>query len=156
MHCGSIVALVLTTSIPELIFNASTSNNLVKIWFLIIDMTTGDGFPQSLAALERSHPDPLLFVTPPNSTKTASMKNVEDWTDYIYVGDLHEMTDAAMLISPPENHGEQYGYVVRAGGNCLRLPAVCGVLRLEWPLSLAGLPKLARIGRRPHCQKRAD
>jgi hypothetical protein len=52
------------------------------------------------------------------------MTNVDEWTDFIYVGKQHEIQDSmvAMIICPAENHQGRFGHVVWKGGNSDRLP----------------------------------
>ena len=52
------------------------------------------------------------------------METVEDWTDFIYVGNNTEQVPyAALIISPPENYHGDYGYLLTVDGVFLRLPA---------------------------------
>src|ERR1700722_3888512 len=67
---------------------------------------------------------PELFVGPATGHKPGPIKSVSEWSDYIYVGKMpDEMIGAAVVISPPENHGGEYGYVLFNGSWPFRLPA---------------------------------
>jgi len=84
------VALVLRTSIP-----------------------TEPDYPLTLT--DTSNTNASLFVCPSTGHKPGDMASVEEWSDYIYVGNLLDVAQdpkVALLICPPENHDGKYGYVV--------------------------------------------
>jgi hypothetical protein len=68
---------------------------------------------------------PGVFVCPDTGHRTGSINSISSWTDYIYVGGLHDefVLGVPLVISPPENHGEKYGYVIWTDGVVARLPA---------------------------------
>lgn len=100
------------------------TNNLRQIWSLLHDaMGDGDSFPRTLAELNRTSVNGNLFICPGIRSQAASMSTVEEWGDYIYIGNVWEgVARAALIISPPENHGGNYGYVVCVDGYMTSLP----------------------------------
>jgi hypothetical protein len=87
-------------------------------------MGKNDSFPKTLAKLSRPNLDNNLFVCPGTGSQAASMRTVEEWADYIYIGNVWEgVSRTALVLSPPENHGGDYGYVVCVDGYITRLPA---------------------------------
>ncbi len=53
------------------------------------------------------------------------MRSVEEWTDYIYIGNAWEgIPRAVLVISPPQNHGGKYGYAVCVDGYITRLTEI--------------------------------
>jgi hypothetical protein len=86
------VALLLRTSIP-----------------------TEPDYPKSLKELASLTTNNIIFVCPATGHKPADKANVEEWTDYIYIGNLPDVAQdpkVALLICPPENHDNRYGNVV--------------------------------------------
>jgi hypothetical protein len=97
-----------------------------------------DTFPRTLAELEPFRVDPQLFVCPGTGGRPGSIRDVEDWTDYVYVGNNSEVVPrAALVISPPVNHGGKYGYVLTVDLFIARLPAheVEMLIKEPWLLS---------------------
>ncbi len=67
---------------------------------------------------------PEIFVSPDTGHRPGSLNSVKSWTDYIYVGGVDDYaTGVALVISPPENHGGKWGYVIWVSGVISRLPA---------------------------------
>jgi hypothetical protein len=102
-----------------------TSNNLRQVGMLLNTWAlAGDRFPTNFHGLGPSV-NSSLFVVPGLSTNPGPIARIEDWTDYIYLGNLMAgpSFDVAMVISPPENHGGDYGFVLYAGGVVKCLPA---------------------------------
>src|SRR6266508_3005228 len=107
---------------------AGTSNNLSQIYLIL---RRGNILPKSLAEMGDpvnsklfSSVDSNLFVSPRNTSNSGSFRDIEDWTDFIYVGNLTDnvLQKAAMLISPDENHNDSYGVVLFVDGTILQLP----------------------------------
>jgi hypothetical protein len=116
----------------------TVSNNLRSI-LLNLYCTVNDGghYPESLSAMTKydikikteSNKTSVLdlnsnyFVCPDTGTHAGTMTNVDDWTDYIYVGNsIDSIPSVALIISPPENHHGKYGYVVTPDRGIMRLP----------------------------------
>jgi hypothetical protein len=95
------------------------SNLLDVYWIIRWSMHDGIDYPPTLASLARETDRTNLFVCPGTGHKAGNMRNVEDWTDYIYVGNERDTQDpnVALVISPPENHGDKFGIVLWHGGN---------------------------------------
>jgi len=67
--------------------------------------------------------DPNCFICPGIGTRPGTTANIDDWTDYIYVGNsIDYVPGVVLIISPPENHHEEYGYVATGYGEVMRLP----------------------------------
>lgn len=101
------------------------SNDLQQVFLALREtMASAADFPDSLAKL-KSSVDPRLFVCPGTGSRPGQFAVVDDWTDYVYVGGGSDMgvVDAALVISPPENHEGRCGYVLFSGGTVSRLPA---------------------------------
>jgi hypothetical protein len=84
------------------------SANQREIYSLLREFIgSGDTFPKSLGELSGIATNSTLFVCPATSRKPGEMTNVNEWTDYIYLGNLPEIfsIDVPVLICPPENHG---------------------------------------------------
>jgi hypothetical protein len=72
------------------------------------------------------------------------MTNVEEWSDYIFIGGGMEggMCDVALLICPPENHGGKYGHVIWGCGWGRDLPVtlpadrIRALIREPWSRSI--------------------
>ena len=97
-----------------------------------IALERGNILPISLAELGAtvnsslfSSVDSNLFVCPGNEGQAGPLSQIQDWTDYIYVGNpvADALIDVALIISPPENHGGDHGYVVFSTGELRRMPA---------------------------------
>ena len=101
-------------------------SNLTQVWRLLMQWVgEGDTFPPSLARLAEVTTKSNLFVCPNTGSRPGTMANVEEWTDYIYIGNQLEVSVlyGANLICPPENHGGTHGHVVWNGGNVDTLDA---------------------------------
>lgn len=131
------------TIIPETIPHDACSTNMTQLGaWLRIAIGEGDRFPSSLAALAvcTNYPNfsNTLLVCPATGHVPGAISNVEAWTDYIYVGNGLEggMCDVALLISPPENHGGKFGYVLWGCGNVTQLDAsyVRALIKAPWCL----------------------
>lgn len=121
--CGK--APKLSTQTKQLSANdLAVSNNLVEIWHLLQDATgESDHFPKRFSDLNLSAETAKLFVCPGTANRPGSLTNIEDWTDYIYVGDAWQAVPfAALVISPPENHQGKFGFVLCQGLIVLQLP----------------------------------
>jgi len=99
------------------------SNNLRQLVVCLRNvMGDSDHFPGSFADINIPV-SPSLFICPGTGNKPGSILSVEQWTDYIYVGNnTEDAPNAALIISPPENHNGKYGLVVCADGACFQLP----------------------------------
>ena len=104
--------------------DAVVTNNFRLAFFLLHEATGQDiVFPKTLAELNSSNLDTKLFICPGTRSEPGSMQSVEEWSDYIYVGKaLESIPGTALLISPPENHAGDYGYVLLVGLAIRRLP----------------------------------
>ena len=120
-----------------------TSNNLVQIHLLL---RGGNSFPRSLRELGDpvnaklfTSLNPGLFVCPGTGRKPGLMGEIEEWTDYIYIGGLTDnaLQNAAQIISPPENHNGKYGYVLFVDGSVWRLPPEQVRRLIKNPFSMA-------------------
>ena|SRR5205809_5791817 len=119
--------------------------NMMAVWWALHDwIGEGDRFPPSLASVVNAT-NTTIFVSPSTSHTPGMATNVDEWTDYIYVGSGMEgcMCDVALLISPPENHGGSFGYVVWGCGEVVKFPAdqVRALIKEPW-----GMPTQARCG----------
>jgi hypothetical protein len=103
----------------------TVSNQMKRVYFELRDaLGDGDHFPVSFAEMKSRSVNRHLFILPGSGSKIGNMESVEDWTDFIYVGNNTELVpDVALIISPPENHGGEYGYVVEVDGVFVKLPA---------------------------------
>lgn len=116
-----------------------TTNNLNVIMSGLCVARHNDGhYPQMLSELEmfdernrRTNEwrvqglNVTRFVCPGTGTRPGSFSNVDEWTDFIYVGNnIDSRPDVPMIISPPENHDGQYGYVVMPIEGIIRLPSI--------------------------------
>ena len=98
------------------------SNKFVDCWS-VLEYSRGDRdrFPKSLEDIDYKC-DPNLFVVCNSWKKWDDMRNISEWSDFIYVGNVTDgVPDAAVLISPPENHGDDYGMVLLMSGRVLKL-----------------------------------
>ena len=124
----------------EVTINNLTITNLKQI-YILLRLATGEGdtFPISLGELAKDSVNSNLFVCPGTGHDAGSMRTVEEWTDYIYVGSQPELcvADAALVISPPENYGGKYGIVLFAAGYISKLSADQVRLLVEKPWLLA-------------------
>ena len=96
----------------------ATTNNLYQIWQELFALrSTSPWTPETLAALNESSVDRNLFVAASSGSRPGLMKDVEDWTDYIYVGGIDIGIDQTVqLVSPPENHRGKFGFVIYVNG----------------------------------------
>jgi prepilin-type processing-associated H-X9-DG protein len=135
--CSPVLRTERTTT-PE----NSCSNNLARIFVALRDAVGESGayYPKSFKELPGSI-DPNLFVCSESKGLSGSMSDVEDWTDLIYVGNLTYcgVTGAALVISPPENHGGYYGYVLFCDGSVAKLPAQQVRKLIDDPFAMATL-----------------
>ncbi len=103
-----------------------------------------DRFPPSLISVVNAT-NTAIFVSPGTGHRPGAASEVESWTDYVYVGNGMEvcMCDVALLISPPENHGGSFGYVVWGCGEVVKLPAdqIRALVKQPWCM-----PTKARCG----------
>jgi len=87
--------------------------------------------------------DSNYFVCPGTGSIPGSISNVEEWSDYIYIGNSkNTIPDVPVLISPPENHNGKYGYIVVPGQATMRLPSseVRAVIKEPWILATNETP----------------
>jgi hypothetical protein len=134
----------------------AVSNNLACI---LHDLQGGNGedghFPARFSELleidavlrEQSHGASSLdlnsnyFVCPGTGTKPGNITNVDDWTDFISIGNSKDFDPAVpVVISPPENHKGKFGYVVTPGQGIFQLPAdkVRALVKEPWLLCKDG------------------
>jgi hypothetical protein len=128
------------TYIPETIPHDACSTNMMQIAVALrIAIGESDRFPASLTTLTNvPFFNSSLLVCPLTGHVPGAISNAEAWTDYIYVGNGLEggMCDVALLISPPENHGGKFGYVLWGCGNVTQLDAsyVRALIKAPWCL----------------------
>src|SRR6516164_5517117 len=79
------------------------TTNMMEVWWELHNwIGDGDRWPPSFASLSDTT-NTSIFVCPYTGHKAGSLTNVEEWTDYIYIGGASEgMCDVALLIWPPE------------------------------------------------------
>ena len=106
------------------------ATNLTSMWWLLKDWVgDGDTFPPGLSSLAESATNLDLFICSGSGRRappSASITNVDAWSDYIYVANQRDTPPdmVPLLISPPENHGGHYGYVVwNYSSKAAQLPA---------------------------------
>jgi hypothetical protein len=100
------------------------SNHLYKAWCFLRDAKgEGDTFPRSFAEL-RPNPSQLsLFLCPNSGQSPGSATNIEEWAEFVYVGNnTDQVPRATLMISPPENHHGECGYVVCVDGFIREFP----------------------------------
>jgi hypothetical protein len=107
-------------------YRDANTKNLMQCWSILLgELGKSDGYPQSLRDLTlKESSDYSFFVLPGSTNQTTSISSIEQWTDYIYIGNGIPMPGAALMISPPENHGGNSGYVLLQGGVVLRMSPV--------------------------------
>jgi hypothetical protein len=122
--------------------DATVTNNLWRIWFLLEEMSAeSPSFPKSLSQIPDA--DPKLFVCPGTGSRPGPVATVEEWGDYIYIGNMPDGVPlAALIISPPENHNGKYGYVQCLAGRLVRLPPdqICRLVEQPWLLDTNASP----------------
>jgi hypothetical protein len=115
------------------------SNQLKQISLeLRKEMGDRDHLPFSFAELDSPSVNSNLFLYAISGKSPGKMKDVEDWTDFIYIGNCAEdVPDAALIISPPENHGGKTGHLLTVDGTFMTLPAglVRQVIQEPWILA---------------------
>jgi hypothetical protein len=127
----------------EIIPHDACSTNMMGIFLELLKAVgpSGDKFPPSLASLSY-FTNYALFVCPTTGHVPGTMSNVEEWTDYIYVsgGNQGTMCNVALLISPPENHGGKFGYVLWGYDYVVQLPTdqVRALIKEPWCLKIQG------------------
>lgn len=98
------------------------ASNMMAVWWLLRQWQ-GDGidFPRDLSAVV-STTNSAYFLCPGVAREPGPIAAVNDWTDFIYVGGMSS-TDpqVAILLSPPEDHGGNFGIVVWEGGYVSRV-----------------------------------
>ena len=116
-----------------------TSNNLHQAWELLHDETyESDHFPFTLDKVRISSADAKFFLCPGTGSKARSLSKIGSWTDYVYVGGATDnLPHGALLISPPENHDNRYGYVLCVAGSIFQLPPdkTRSIIREPWLLA---------------------
>ena len=92
----------------------------IKSWSIVLDLNSN------------------YFICPGTGSRAGCISNVDEWTDFIYMGNYADTkTDVPIIISPPENHHGHYGYVVMLGQGIMRLPAdqVRALIKKPWLLA---------------------
>lgn len=146
-----------TVAVIETIPHDACATNMLQLaLWLRIAIGEGYRFPVSLEALAvcTNYPNfsNSLLVCPTTGHVPGAISNAEAWTDYIYVGNGDDggMCDVALVISPPENHGGEYGYVAWGCGNVGKLPAaaVRSLIKAPWclPAETRGQQKIRGDG----------
>lgn len=105
--------------------DAATTNNLFAFYLAIHDrLGIGDQFPRDLSGIYPSRISDEKLLLPENVSSNLDLKTINDqFTRFIYVGGASIITPSvALLIAPPVNH-QNYGFVINASGQILRLPA---------------------------------
>src|SRR5439155_26888709 len=105
-------------------------SNLTRIFFGLGRNSEHWGLPKTLAELDLARlqlefpsTGREILVCPGTGSKPGAINDVEEWTDYIYIGSTPVYFErAAMLISPPENHNGKSGYVLFCNGAISKLP----------------------------------
>jgi hypothetical protein len=98
---------------------------------IMLHVAEGDGdkycatFTESAAQFpdkyKASEVKPEYFVCPGTGHRPGSLNAIEEWSDYIYIGNLQDgVMHAALVIDPPENHHNKYGYVLWGDGSVTR------------------------------------
>jgi hypothetical protein len=103
----------------------AVSNQLRQVYFQIHrEVGDGDRFPSNFVELGASQMNGALFVCPEIENQRGAMDRIEEWSDFIYVGNnTEEIPTVPLIISPPENHDGKYGFVVFVDGVISELPA---------------------------------
>ena len=132
-------------SAPASAAGDSCTTNMTAVYWALHDwIGDRDRFPPTLTSVV-SATNSAIFVSPSTGHIPGAVTNIEAWTDYIYVGNGMEgcMCDVALLISPPENHGGSFGYVVWGCGEVVKLPAdqIRSLIKQPWCM-----PTKARCG----------
>ena len=101
--------------------DALCRSNLRSIRFQIeIEAASSINYVPDLQRLANSELDLSKLVCPSTGHSPGGTNNIGEWTDYIYVGNLHDTAfDVAMIICPPENHGGRVGHVAYVDMNLL-------------------------------------
>jgi hypothetical protein len=92
--------------------------NLRELRLLVEESLLGDShYPKKLNDISTTNT--WLFVCPETGHKPGALTNLDEWGDYIYVGNIPYLgaPNAGMILCPPENHGGKYGYVAYVLGN---------------------------------------
>ena len=114
------------------------SNQLRQVYFQLRgEVGDGDHFPSNFVELGSSQLNGALFVCPETGNQPGTMDKIEDWSDFVYIGNnTEEIPDAPLIISPPENHDGKYGFVVFVDGVVSQLPApqVRNLVKEPWLL----------------------
>ena len=78
----------------------------------------GNQFPDSLVAADAWLHDPTYFTCPMTDTQPGTMTNVDEWTDYTYVGGLSPLRvpNPPIMFCPPEHHGGEWGNILFMDG----------------------------------------
>ena len=117
----------------------SISNQLRQVYFkLRAAMDDGDRFPASFSQLKYAKLDGQLFVCPGSGSRAGTMDTIESWSDFIYVGnDSEGVPELPLLISPPENHRGEYGYIIFVDGRISKTPPEVAARLVREPWFLA-------------------
>lgn len=123
----------------EVEMDAAVSNQLKQIWAeLRGEMGESDHFAKSLVDLRLPARKRKLFVSPETGSRPGDQNSIEKWTDFIYVGNCsEEVPRAALVISPPENHHGEYGFILCVDGEIFKLPAEQVRMSIATPWLLA-------------------
>jgi hypothetical protein len=116
------------------------SNCLYQIGLALMD-EAGDRnhFVWSFSYLKEAQTEPGIFSCCNTTNPSTASGSVDKWTDYILIGNtpVDWIPQAPIVISPPENHGGKYGYVLYPGLTISRFPAdtVRALIREPWCLA---------------------
>lgn len=94
--------------------------HLRELWMAAARKRT-NRFPKEFEAVAQSVPDRSIFLATCDTMRVGSVSNLLEWTDFIYFGGVAEGSGVPLIISPGENHGGRFAYVVYNDGNLAKV-----------------------------------
>jgi len=78
-------------------------------------------YPETFEAVAHSVPDRSIFLATCDTSRVGSASNLLEWTDFIYFGNVAEGSGVPLIISPGDNHGGRFAYVVYNDGSLAKV-----------------------------------
>jgi hypothetical protein len=123
--------------------SAGCQKNLREIGLHLKQYNQGTQYPAQLSEMATNllkQKDAASFVAPDSGHKPGKLADVDQWTDYIYFGNLPDTlpdVHIPLVMCPPTNHNGQFGEVLWVDGSVDAIPTSVFNSLLANPFCLA-------------------
>lgn len=91
--------------------------HLRGLWIAAARTKDGFRYPKDFETVAQSVTNLSMFLFNCDTNRVGSVSNLLTWADFIYFGNISEGSGLPLIISPGENHGGKFAYVVNSYGS---------------------------------------